>query len=209
MKIISSFLLILVLFMACGNCWADVVEPGNKEISLSYQILNINDYPDYVFLFHGTPEPAFQVINDSEFSFYKFSQISIYAMKKSDFNLSELEKMNYTQRDSFFENDNRLIKSNISLNGSYGTVAQNNPLENAKIVLEIESINENQMIINKKYITYYFENGSSEKVNFNNQKIIPQPPINNSSGFPIYYLILSIALTLILISLILFIIRKK
>ncbi len=201
--------IILLSGLGCNSSWADVVEPGSKEITLFYEISNLKDYPEYVFLAHGTPEPSWEVINSSEFSFYKFSQVSIYALKKSDLDLSELEEMDSRQLENFFNSDNRLIPSNINLSGSYGNIAQNNPLEKAKIILEIKSINSNQLVLQKTHIIYYFENGSSESLDFKDQNINPEPspPTSKSS---LYYLVFLFLLVLIVIFLvIIFIFRRK
>ena len=205
MKIRSILILSLILVVVgCNACWADVVEPGTKEVTLYYQLSNINDYPDYVFLLHGVPFPTYEIINNTKFSFYKLSEASIYAVKKSDFNQAELEKMDESQINNLFENDTRFIKSNIQLSGSYGTVAQTNPLESAIMVLEIESINQNQLNINKKQMKYYFSDGSTETRDFKTQNQIPQPESN-----PYTPILLYIVIPLIVLGIIIIIILKK
>ena len=76
----------LILAFNISSAYADVIEPGKKDIKLSYQISNINSFPIYVFLLHGSPSPSYEILNSSEFSFYKLSTASIYAVKRSSFN---------------------------------------------------------------------------------------------------------------------------
>ncbi|MEG3224914.1 MAG: hypothetical protein BME94_05125 [Methanobacteriales archaeon Met13] len=58
--------------------YADVIVPGQKNVPIYYVLENINDYPQYVFLLHGSPSPDLVVLNSSSFTFYKFSTARIY-----------------------------------------------------------------------------------------------------------------------------------
>jgi hypothetical protein len=55
--------------------FADVIEPGMKEVKFYYNILNIDKYQDYVFLIQGIPSSSYEIINSSEFSFINSSQL--------------------------------------------------------------------------------------------------------------------------------------
>lgn len=153
-QIIISFIFLLILLSFTSVAYADVIEPGMKNIIFNYEVSNIQNYPDYVFLFHGTPSPPYEIINSSEFSFYKLSKVSIYAIKKSDFNENELKNMDSQDLENFFKNDPRVIMSNIELQGSYKSVDITNPLEKALVVLNITSLNGNKMEIKKAKVIH-------------------------------------------------------
>ncbi|MEA3292995.1 MAG: hypothetical protein U9P88_00760 [Patescibacteria group bacterium] len=134
-----------------------------------YEISNINDYPNYVFVFNEKRATGHKVISQRDcFSFYKNGLTSIYAIPKEEFNESELNR-------EFFEGNNpKLIKSNIQLNG-FGLVQENDPLQKAVITLDIQSLSENSFDIQKSKVTYTFTDGTSEEKVFQSQEIMPEP----------------------------------
>ena len=142
-----------------SHAFADVIQPGEKAINFDYQLTNIQDYPDYVFILHGMPSPTMEILNSSEFSFYKLSTCSIYAIKKTDFNKINMSKMNDTEVETFLMNDSRVARSNLELEGQYGSVSIDNPLESALVLLRINSIQGNNLEIQKTKIVYGYDNG--------------------------------------------------
>jgi hypothetical protein len=94
---------ILILFSLCILIFpfasADVLTPGFHGISVSNQIENINDFPDYVFVSGGsigTGMCPLQIINNTGRigSYYKFCSVFVYAIPKSKFNETKIEDMN-------------------------------------------------------------------------------------------------------------------
>ena len=77
--------------------------------------------------------PTMEILSSSEFSFYKLSTCSIYAIKKTDFNKINMSKMNDTEVETFLMNDSRVARSNLELEGQYGSVGIDNPLESALV----------------------------------------------------------------------------
>jgi hypothetical protein len=177
MKSKISLLIIIVLILAfnISSAYADVIEPGKKEIKLSYQISNINNFPMYVFLLHGSPSPPYEILNASEFSFYKLSTASIYAVKRSTFNKDVLNQNNQSAVDNYFNNNSNVIPSNLELEGSYGTVDTNNQLNGALIVLEIVSINDTSLEIKKSKIIFSFIDGTTQEKTFKSDNSTPVP----------------------------------
>ncbi|GAB4311077.1 MAG: hypothetical protein Kow0019_09370 [Methanobacteriaceae archaeon] len=192
------YLIFFILLLSTSSAaYADVIEPGMKQVTLFYQISNINDYPNYVFLLRGVPYPDIQIINSSKFSFYKLSNVSIYAIKRDDFDASILNK-SPEEIQSFFENNSKLIKSDISLEGSYGDVKIENPLKEATIILEIKDINSTDLIIEKSKIIYTFEDGSQQEETIEDQNNLPEP----SKGINLtdyWWLFLGILVVLIIV----------
>lgn len=205
-KHVHIFILLFILASFTGTSAADVVNPGEKTISLSYQLTNIQDYPDYVFILHGTPNPSMEVLNSSEFNFYKLSTCSIYAVPRTVYDSVNLEQMNETQVEQFLNNDSRVARSNLQLDGIYGTVSDSNPLQSALITLKINSIQGNDLNIEKNSIIYSYENGQTEEKAFTNQDQTPEPSNPGSWGDYIYFIILPI---LALAAVIFILIRRR
>lgn len=191
--ILSLYIVIFTAFTPAA--FADVIEPGMKNINYNYKISNIDDYPEYIFLAHGVPSPSLEIITSKEFSFYKLSAVSIYAVKKSDLNEEELNNMNDLELQNFFNNNSKLISSDIQFDGSYGNVGMDNPLDNVLLELEITSINDNKMNIKKSKVIYTYSDGSTQEELIKNQDVLPEPSKNSISN--IYFLIPVLAITAI------------
>jgi hypothetical protein len=183
-KLVISVISIFILSITSPVVFADVIEPGMKEVKLYYTISNINKYPDYIFLIHGTPSPSYEIINSSEFSFYKLSTVSIYAIKKSNFNETELSSNAHFY--NYFKNNPDIIRSNIKLDGSYKQVNINDPLEKACVLLDINSIN-----------------GSTMEIN---QNITPEPSNKSNLALELWYIVIPV---LAIIAIVIIIISRK
>lgn len=206
MKYKAHVLLLLITLLTFSSVsYADVVEPGMKNIKIYYEINNIQNYPDYVFLIHGNPSPSLEIVNSSEFSFYKLSTVSIYALSKSGFNENELKNMEDSAINNFLQNNSNLIKSDLVLEGASKSVSINDPLEKIIITLNINSINGKTLNITKSKITYIYNDGNREEETFKDQNSTPEPSKNSTSFWVnnLFYIILPllaiIALAVILI----------
>ncbi len=206
-KIFLLTVIVLILAFNISSVYADVIEPGKKEIKLSYQISNINSYPYYVFLLHGSPSPSYEIINSSEFSFYKLSTASIYAVKRSSFNENILNQNNQSFVDSYFKDDPSVIHSNLNLEGSYGSVAQNSQLSSSLIVLEIVSVNNTALEIKKSKIIYNFTDGTIQEMDFKSDNSTPVP--SKSHNVPTDYLWYLVLPVFALIAIIIILLRRK
>ena len=205
-KVVCTGLMValFILVSITGASYADVVNPGEKTIPYSYQIANIQDYPDYVLILHGTPNPSLEVLNSSEFSFYKLSTCSIYAVPSSVYQEVQVNQMNDTMVSEFLNNDSRVARSDLELEGLYDTINEGNSLESALILLKIRSIQGNTLNIQKEKIIYTYSNGQRIEKPFQNQNQTPEPPvIGQSSDFYLYFVVLPLlALAVILFILI-------
>ncbi|MCC7560340.1 MAG: hypothetical protein KO318_07945 [Methanobacterium sp.] len=199
-------ILLLILLSTMGISSADVINPGEKNVPFSYQISNIQDYPDYVFILHGTPNPSIEVLNSSEFSFYKLSTCSIYAVPRNVYNEVQIDQMDETQMSEFLKNDSRVARSSLKLEGTYGNVNEANPLETALIILNIKSIQGNNLDIQKEKIIYGYNNGLKVEKPFQSQNQTPEP---TSPGPSWDYYIYFIVLPIIALGIIVFIIIRR
>lgn len=195
-------LVFLILGFLLSPSYADVIEPGQKNVPIYYVLNNINDYPGYVFLLHGSPSPDLMVLNSSAFTFYKFSAVNIYSVKKSDFNQASIEKMNLTQLDSYFNNNSKVSKSDLELEASYGTVSESSLLENATIILKIVSVN--PLKIEKFRIIYQYQNGKTDQQNYNQQNTTPPPSTPVPGNLFFYYIFIPILAALIIIGILVY-----
>lgn len=203
-KLVVSIISIFILSITSPVVFADVIEPGMKEVKFYYTISNIDKYPDYVFLIHGTPSPTCEIINSREFSFYKLSTVSIYAIKKSNFNGTELSgNANF---DNYFKSNPDIIKSNIKLDGSYKQVNINDPLEKAHVILDITSINGSKMEINKSKIVFTYTDGTSQEETFKNQNTTPEPSNKSNLALELWYIVIPV---LAIIAIVIIIISRK
>lgn len=208
-KIFISLIFVFILALGISSTYADVIEPGKKNINLSYKILNINDFPNYIFLLHGTPSPSHEILNSSEFSFYKLSTASVYAVKKSNFNKEILDQQDNEAMDNYFNNNSNVLHSNLELSGSYGTLNETSNLNNAVIILEIVSVNDTSLLMKKSKIIFNFTDGTTQEKNFLNDNTTPEPTKtqNISTIDYIWYLILPILAAIIIIAIL--ITRKR
>ena len=197
---------LLILISITGTSSADVINPGEKNIPFSYQLSNIQDYPDYVFILHGTPNPSMEVLNSSEFSFYKFSTCSIYAVPGTVFNQMQINQMNDTQVSGFLTSNPQVARSDLKLEGIYKTVNEANPLENALIILNIKSIQGNNLEIQKEKVIYTYSTGQKVEEPFQSQNQTPEPAITGQSWDSYIYFIV---LPIIALAIILFIITRR
>jgi len=214
-KLIILFAFVFVFSVFPQAVSADVIIPGEKSVSWCYEISNINDYSDYVFVFNpylvgfGHGGDLDVVINKEDcFNFYRVA--SIYAIQKTEFNESELNS------EFFKENNPKLIKSDIDLFGFF-PVQENDPLQKVVITLNILSLSENNFDIQKFKVTYTYTDGTSEEKVFQSQETMPEPsktailqmfslPL---SWFAIFWYVILPIVAILLISIILLLRRLK
>ena len=158
---------------------ADVLFPGEKSVGTSFTLLNMNEYPDYVFILFGTgggvgPGTTPGQIPDKPFSFYKAARPTIYAIRQEDYNMSTIQKMNYSELDQYF-NHNPLVKnSGLTLEPVAVTVDENDPLQSSQIILTITSLTNTSFTIQKTKIIYTYTDGTTEEKVFVLQDQIPE-----------------------------------
>lgn len=201
------FMLVFVISFLILPVSADVINPDEKNIPFSYQLINIQDYPDYVFILHGTPNPSLEFLNSSEFSFYKLSTCSIYAVPRTVFDSVQLSQMDDKQVELFLNNDSRVARSNLTLRGLYGTVNVADTLESALVMLKINSIQGNSMDIQKEKVIFTYNNGQKIEKPFMTQNQTPEPGAPPSTWDSYVYYIIAPILAISALLLILF--RRK
>lgn len=199
--IILILLELTILFSLMQFVSGDVILPDQKPVSWCYEISNIGQYPNYVFLYHEKRVGGHEIIKEGDcFSFYKNGKAKLYAIEKNKFNKSELDKK------FFLENNSKLIDSNFTLN-SFGAIDKDNPLEKIAVTLKILSLNKDNLKVQKSKVTYTYEDGTTEEKIFQKQDELPSPSKKHDSSswfVKVWYIIIPAgALLLIIIILLL------
>ena len=95
---ISLGIFILFLFIL-PVISADIIMPGYHGVDIINYITNINDFPEYAFISSGSLGPGMcpiKIINEAGKieDYYKFCDVSVYAVKKDKLNISKITKIN-------------------------------------------------------------------------------------------------------------------
>lgn len=161
-KFILIVLILLVIPIAC----ADLIPMGKKHVNYCIQVSNIADYPDYVFAYYGDLVSGFNIVTDECFSFYKFDRPRIYAFEADAFeefkeyvDYENPYTFDHSLAREFFENLRPgVYASDISFR-AHGLVSQYDPLKSIEDVVEIKSISNGVLDIDKKEAIFEYEDG--------------------------------------------------
>jgi len=168
-------LVFLLVLGTVASVSADILMPGQKSTSFSYEITNMDQYPDFVFLLFGGPLGNVQLLQSGQsFTFYKFAQPSVYAILESKYNASILQ-MNDTEQQLFFENNPDLVPSALVLTAVYTTVPEESPLKSSKVILTIAALNSSHFDLQKTKIIFTYTDGSTEEQAFASPDVLPSP----------------------------------
>lgn len=169
----------------------------SKGADYCFQILNIKDYPDYVFIssYNGYGSGGFNLIHEGDCVRPYFPE-TILAIKKHDFdkmNLgTEKEIDNFNgpyvslgeesdkQREIYEEKVEALFSSPRLLNSGIEIhrIRENfifSDVEKIVDVLRINNINESNFELLKSEVIYTYTNGKSDVVKYKNQETMPKP----------------------------------
>ncbi|MDO8517324.1 MAG: hypothetical protein Q7S33_04315 [Nanoarchaeota archaeon] len=107
----TALLMFVFILIAIPLVNADVIMPGTHAVTINNQITNINDFPDYAFVSIcklGSYSQVKIVGSDGKIeSYYKFCDVSVYAIPKSKF--KGVEDMEY--------NFNKIVNESIYISG--------------------------------------------------------------------------------------------
>ncbi|MCK5019206.1 MAG: hypothetical protein KAS32_19255 [Candidatus Peribacteraceae bacterium] len=196
---VITFIFFMGLFfsLASQNASADLLVEGYKSVGYCFEISNIDDYPDYIFLLVPTIMGGNQIIVDDQcMHFYKHASPKIYAVEKTTFNQEELESFN----------EKNSIPSDIVIR-SVGQVIDTDPTNRVKDVMEIISLTSEKLEIHKSKTVYTYEDGTIEEQNYVSQNT--RPPASRKPLIPLSYTGLTIAVPLLAIILIVIIVAVR
>ncbi len=209
MKKLIFLTFILSLFLV-SLVSADMAVPGKKFVRYTFEIENMEDYSDYVFLMSAAFMVNGEVINLGEDPhFYKYSQPYIYAVKKDDFSKYDFETLKEDQRlDEYMDNNPDFIKSNLQLK-NYGYTSTFNPLNEAKDILRIEHLDEDSFLLVKDRIIYTYTDGMSETKSYSYGDVNPSRDVYLPSWTLSALFLVAVFISLVaLIAIIVLIVRK-
>jgi hypothetical protein len=153
---------------------ADILIKGEKNYNYEYNITNIKDYPDYVFLTSSVIHrwQYTSIINSTTGLFgggYKLDSFRLHAAAASDFD----KELFFRQRDQYnpesvncteyCQNNTQIATSNltfpvaISLNESMG-------VDRIDVYLKIDDITNESLNISRTRTQYYYQNGTVEEL---------------------------------------------
>lgn len=199
------FLVLLIFFLSLITS-ADLINPGEKLVSISYTISNIDLYDDNIVILYGMQYKIIQ--SDNLFSFNTYDFPLLYAVKKSSLEGREPEELTYNQTKDLID-QGKTVNAHLSLQSFVPSVHRNDPLEFAVISMEIISLNETEFIIQKKKIIYVYDDGFSEEKPFISQNILPNRSRDPLLYETIWYLGIPICSIFIITSLLIFRYRKS
>jgi len=176
MKNLLIFLGLALMFLIPSIVSADIIEPGMKEVDYCFQVENIKDYPEYIFLsYFQEPVGGYKVINQGDcVSFYKFSNPTIYAIKKDDFNENEIGSTDEEEK-NYFQNNKNLIASGLSIK-SIGSVKESDPRQEVIDVYKIDSLDSTSLKISPLKVIYKYTDGTSEEKIYQSQPNSTETP---------------------------------
>jgi hypothetical protein len=164
----------LIAIALISSGLADVKIEGMKDYYYDYNITNIKDYPDYVFL---TSSVIYKweyttLVNSTTGLFgggYKLDSLRLHAIAASDFDPDKF----FSQRDKYnpesvnctdyCQNNTKMVIANltlpiaVSLNESMG-------VERMEVLLKIDDITNKSLNISRTGMQYYYQNGTVKEL---------------------------------------------
>lgn len=155
--------LIVLMFALMPFISADLITPGFHTIPVVNNITNFNDFSDYYFLtICKNPMPEVSLIERGVIgSCYKFSDLSVYMAKKSEFDINDIDSINKLEETEFvvFFNQSK-FKEVLSDVQHYETVSVASATREVyhEYVIDINKLKSNpdNTIIERNNLIYYY-----------------------------------------------------
>lgn len=191
------FFLLSILFSFPVIVSADIISPMSKGVEYCFQILNIKDYPDYVFIssHNGYGSGGFNLIHEGDCISPYFPE-TILAIKKYDFDKMSLgtekeinvfndpyisireeddkQREIYEEKVGALFSSPKLLNSGIEIDGIRETFIFSD-VEKIVDVLRINNIYKNNFELVKSEVIYTYTDGKSDVVKYKNQETMPKP----------------------------------
>jgi MYXO-CTERM domain-containing protein len=166
------------LLVSASPTSADVLMPGQKMLSYCFEISNLAEYPDYVFIVNfAEPIGGHQIIEPGKcFQFYKLARPVIYAILKAGFNPSEIPNASGDKaaEKKYFDTNPKMLKSDVKVFNP-GAVDEKDPRSEVVDVLKITGMDGQKLNIQKDSVRYTYTNGARETLPYVSQDDFPVP----------------------------------
>jgi len=176
---IALLLFAFTIFLIPTIASADVIPDNWLTIPICTKIENINLFPDYTFiLFNQTPfDSRYLIVKQNEcFDIKKSEHPELFAIKKTDFKLSDIGE-NTVARNKYFKTNPKLIKSDLLFYPSI-YAPTSDPRSAITDILTIQTISDAKLnIIHSKAINYYVGGTSAELPYDQRLNFWPEPTI--------------------------------
>ena len=185
--ILFTTIFILLLFPLSFLKAVDLIFPGHKTINYGFKLINVEKYPDYLFINYNPDlgEQHYAIIdsNDVEINpFDKTFSTTIYAIPKNifdrDYSSLNIEFFNDGGMDELIKKEG-IIVSNFNISEKI-MVESNSPIQKIFNEFRIVSLDKNEIQIAKISQTTSYEDGTSEKKLF-------KPELSDQEGMKKIY----------------------
>lgn len=171
MRLCMAFSFAMLLLSLSAT--ADVPVEGMKQVSYSYVISNIRDYPDYVFLTSSAIWGwKYASIINSTGTFgggYKLDSYEVHAIRAPDFDRQKFfaARDEYNQEiancSDYCRDNPKIVSSNLALPKAT-SVNLTMPIEKLEVLLSVDGITDQALDISKTRMLYYYENGTVQEL---------------------------------------------
>src|SRR3989344_5755642 len=182
----NLIVLLVAVALVAPSALGDIISTGNKPVNYCFQIENIEQYPDYIF-FISSPRPEYahgKIINSECARSISSMGFTIYSVEKSNYNEEYFVWLDYQADYDFNVNKtklgDKLIQYELMLYG-VRSIQENDPTTEIKDILEIKSITDSKLDVQKTKRVFTFNDGTTEEQVYTNQEIAPE-----SSKKPIF-----------------------
>ena len=142
---------------------ADVIPSGQKSVGYCFEVANGADYPDYTILAIGI-EPTlgpYAVVSGCG-SFYKYSTIVLYAVRKTAFDPAAIPA-EPSKQPAYFTVQPQFLRAPVRLR-AMTTVDQRDPLQSVVDIVEIGSLTDQGFDARLARVRYSYTDGTSEQL---------------------------------------------
>jgi hypothetical protein len=134
--LVLSIVVGILIFQVIGMARADIITPGYSPIEINNKINNLNDFPDYVFVVAPDGKVSnfleggrLNIVGDDGIintPYYKMEDISVYAIKESEFDQEYLENLTHKEAITYLETNTKKVITQIK---HYETRAISSPVK--------------------------------------------------------------------------------
>jgi len=173
LSIVKCTALVLSMLMLASTACADIAVEGMRQYDYNYSIVNIGDFPDYVFLTSSAIwgwEYVSEINRTGSFGGgYKLDGFQVHAIKAENLDQGMLKAETSgddkakASRMEYFENNKDIVSSNTTLPVAT-SLEEALGLKSISVYLKINSINESAINLSETRVVYSYLDGRTEEL---------------------------------------------